>query len=381
MRNKKKIFTQVFLTASLFFVFALTAAQEINAQKIQPPIPEGYSVIDGDMIMPTWFVESVLRGDAPEATFDTNLWTNGIVRFQFQTVNLLPSNCPNAVVSGAVSQANQTAMLNQMAVIEAIANVDFQQCPNNNCGATGNSIFIRDSTNDIIRDSNNNCVNGAANNSQIGMQGGQQSLNLVDWNTPGAEFIPAHELLHALGFYHEHQRADRDTYVAIFCSNVQGGCQGTVFNTNFPLLGNAKFYGAYDFDSLMHYDQCAFARSDVNCPTGSFSQTIRVREPYTAQWQNAIGQRTRLSVLDQAMVSFLYRQPNWRFLDCNYNGSNGASDGTIIRPYTSFNTAYTNTPVGGTLWVSGPCSPLPSGTYSKQITIRAAPNITVRFGG
>ncbi len=379
MKNKI-IFAQVFFAAVLSAVLCIfaspAAAQEIEKQKIQPPVPEGYSVIDGDMIMPTRFIKAVLRGDAQNATFDTSLWTGGIVRFQFQNTNMLPSNCPNAVLSGAVSAANQTNMINAMAVLENVANVDFQQCPNNNCGNTGNWIFIRDSTGDIIRDSNNNCVNGEANNSQIGMVGGQQSLNIVTWGTP---FIIVHELLHALGFYHEHQRADRDTYVAIYCFNVQGGCQGTIFNTNFPIFSNAKFYGAYDFDSLMHYDQCAFA-SNMSCPAG-FSQTIGVREPYTAQWQNAIGQRTHLSVLDQATVSFLYRQPNWRFIDCNYNGSNGASDGTIFRPYTTLATALANTPAGGTLWVSGPCPPFPVGTYSNNVTIRVAPNITARFGG
>lgn len=373
------IFARTFFAVLLPFTFCIFVSS-VTAQKIQPPIPEGYSIIDGDMIMPDWFINAVLEGRTSDATFlRTNLWTNGIVRFQFQSVNMLPSNCPNAVPTGAVSAANQTVMLNQMAVIEAIANVDFQQCPNNNCGNTGNWIFIRDSTNDIIRDSNDNCVSSAVNNSQIGMVGGQQSLNLTDWNTVGSEFIPAHELLHALGFYHEHQRSDRDTYVAIFCTNVQGGCNGTIFNTNFPTIDTATAYGTYDFDSLMHYGQCNFT-TGMNCPTDN-TQTIRVRQPYTTQWQSAIGQRTRLSALDQATVSFLYPQSNWRFLDCSYNGSNGTSNGTFLRPYTLFSAAYPNTPSGGTLWVSGPCPPFPTGTYSRQITIRAAPNITVSFGG
>ena len=32
-----------------------------------------------------------------------------------------------------------------------------------------------------------------------------------------------HELLHLLGFYHEHNRADRDTYLRIYEQNIADG--------------------------------------------------------------------------------------------------------------------------------------------------------------
>lgn len=401
MKNKIKTFTQICFR--LFVLFALCSfAAQVNAQKgatqKQIPkeqihtgqIPEGYSVIDGDMIMPTWFVEAVLRGGAapnefaPQATYRTNLWTNGVVPYQFETVCAATAACATAQPSGCVSEANQTIMRQRMAVLEAVANVDFRQCLNNNCDS-GNYIHIRDSTNDVTGNIGGVCSDNSANNSQIGMVGGRQILNLINWNSAGAEFIPVHELLHALGFYHEQVRPDRGTYITINCNNVQGGCSGTIFNNNFVVPNDARPYGAYDFDSVMHYGQCSFT-TGANCPTDG-TQTITVLAPNNAQWQSAIGQRTHLSVLDQAMVSFLYRQPNWRFLDCSYNGGNGASDGTIIRPYTTLAAALAGTPSGGTLWISGPCPPFPTGTYlpyplnNNEITIRTAPNITARFGG
>ena len=349
--------------------------QNSAKQKLGRQMTEGYSLIDGDIQMPTWFVEAVLRGETPDAAlFRDNLWPNGLVPFEFETACAPTSTCTNAPDSGWVPPADRTRMIAAMAELETVANVNFIQCPSNDCGES-NHVLVRDSTNDTTAsEEDNSCRDNSGNSSPVGMIGGQQILNVVSWP---ARFVIVHELMHALGFYHEHQRPDRDTYVAILCFNVRGGCQGTLFNENFPILNTATIYGAYDFDSVMHYGQCAFA-INLNCPN-DFSQTISVREPYTTQWQNAIGQTTHLSALDQATVSFLYPQLNWRFLDCSFSGA--GSDGTIRRPYTTLSTALANTPAGGTLWVSGPCPTFPAGTYSNNITIRAAPNILVRFGG
>ena len=39
------------------------------------------------------------------------------------------------------------------------------------------------------------------------------------------DFLIIHETLHALGFFHEHQRPDRDNYVTILLENVVKGKQ------------------------------------------------------------------------------------------------------------------------------------------------------------
>jgi hypothetical protein len=305
-------------------------------------IPEGYMIIDGDILMPISLVEALRQRppNSPEATIQTNFWPSGIVPFEFD---------------GNVTTTNQTAMINAMAVLEGVANVDFQQCAGNNC--SGNYAHVQSST---------------VNSSPVGMSGGQQVINIVSW---GTQFIIVHELLHCLGFWHEHQRPDRDNFVQINCGNVQGGCNGSTFSVNFPIVSAATAYGYYDFDSVMHYGQCTFAAN--TCPP---NVTITVLPPNNAQWQGAIGQRTHLSALDQATVSFIYPYADWRFLDTSYNGSNGSPNGSFLRPYVTFAQAMTNTPVGGTIWLLRTQNIPAVGIHNKQITIRAAPGVIGTLG-
>jgi uncharacterized protein (TIGR03437 family) len=347
-----------------------------------PGVPAGYTIIEGDIQMPIVPLRS-LRGLAPEAAYYAGLWYNGIIPFRFEPTCAATSNCAGAPASGCVSVANQTAMLNAIAVLEAVANVDFRQCANNNCGRS-NHILIRDSTNDTTAGPGNTCQNASANNSPVGVQGGQQIINIVSW---GTQFIIVHELLHSLGLFHEQSRPDRDPYVdvASLCNNVQGGCMGNTYLINFPIDPQATAYGYYDFDSVMHYGQCSFSRNP-NCPTTDMTFpdggiTVRVKPPYNAQlspdgvpWQDlvsgrsAIGQRIRLSELDRLTLSFLYPRPNWRFVDGTSRA--GPANGTFLLPYMSLQVGINATPAGGVLWIQPGSYRAPS-TIAKNITLRA----------
>lgn len=69
-----------------------------------------------------------------------------------------------------------------------------------------------------------------------------------------------HELGHTLGYYHEHQRADRDSYITLDLGNVDPNARGAFSRHTFPT------FGPYDFGSIMHYWAKAFAL-DVSRPT------------------------------------------------------------------------------------------------------------------
>jgi len=89
--------------------------------------------------------------------------------------------------------------------------------------------------------------------SYIGKIGGQQHINL----SSGCQWIETtHEILHAAGFYHEHSRDDRDSYVTIHYDNIEDGFEGS-----FEKYSTGQDIGTYDYGSIMHYLHFFFACS------------------------------------------------------------------------------------------------------------------------
>jgi hypothetical protein len=192
-----------------------------------------------------------------DGTYQTNTWPGGIVPFTFDA---------------SVDETNQERAIDAMAEIEAISPVRFVPRV-----ADGSYITFRDST---------------SNSSSVGRQGGQQFVNIQSWSF---RFIIVHELLHALGAWHEQQRPDRGTYVQINWANIDDALE-----FNFTIPGGATAHGPYDFDSVMHYDQCAFVI--CSCPACTAITVL----PPNQGWQSLIGQRSHLSEGDRDVVAFLY---------------------------------------------------------------------------
>jgi hypothetical protein len=101
-----------------------------------------------------------------------------------------------------------------------------------------------------------------------------------------------HEVGHALGLFHEHQRADRDAYVRVDFDNIRQGEQN-----NFRLL-SVPTVGEYDFESVMHYRANAFA-ADASRPT------LIPLERYR-QFASVMGTLPEPSARDHEVLAFVY---------------------------------------------------------------------------
>lgn len=83
----------------------------------------------------------------------------------------------------------------------------------------------------------------------VGLQGGAQRLYLTDSRCYGWHGA-LHEIMHALGFMHEHQRVDRDEHVSINQSSITSGNSPSWYDKVKSIKGDLT---EYDCQSIMHY--------------------------------------------------------------------------------------------------------------------------------
>lgn len=156
--------------------------------------------------------------------------------------------------------------------------------------------------------------------SQIGKSGGGQDI-LVDGCGEIGEYI--HELGHAIGFVHEHQRPDRDDYVEIKKDNYEG--DDFHFDQNFGKLSPDQvdtLDEPYDYDSIMHYYEAAESKFSLWVELyrvfGNFLDDVK-NMTLTDMWTIVpkkknnivpkIGQRKGLSAIDIRKTNKLYKCP------------------------------------------------------------------------
>ncbi|XP_076730663.1 zinc metalloproteinase nas-7 [Maylandia zebra] len=125
--------------------------------------------------------------------------------------------------------------------------------------------------------------NGCA--SFVGCQGGAQRLFFASECTVGNL---CHELLHALGLYHEHTREDRDKYVTVNWQNIVAGKEN-----NFKVKHGNTQNLPYDLASIMHYGRDFFSTNG--------NPTVLPKQSGVE-----IGQRKHLSQLDIERLNKLY---------------------------------------------------------------------------
>jgi len=111
---------------------------------------------------------------------------------------------------------------------------------------------------------------------------GEQRFLSVHPNSWGSQALLEHELGHVIGFMHEQQRPDRESYLIFKAQNVQFTYDGQSYDnaSQFRQYDSALSYSDYDYFSIMHYRNCAFTSPASGCTdTGDFNlQAIAPRQ-------------------------------------------------------------------------------------------------------
>ena len=167
--------------------------------------------------------------------------------------------------------------------------------------------------------------------SSIGRQGGKQNIKVNGCSQGGSAI---HEIGHAIGLFHEHTRADRDSYVEIHWNEIKSGKSG---NFEQYSAADGMDLGDYDYGSIMHYSCWGFSVGNDMTIEPPDTNRCYTNGGYGDEY---MGQRLGLSSGDVQGVAMLY--PNVQMFAMN---SAGNIQGTVL--YDVDETDGSTTDIGG----------------------------------
>ncbi|CRK94667.1 CLUMA_CG008167, isoform A [Clunio marinus] len=130
--------------------------------------------------------------------------------------------------------------------------------------------------------------------SSVGKVIGKQIVNLQSPGCTGRIGTVMHETLHAVGFFHEQNRSDRDDFIKVHEENIKNGA---FINFQKFSIDDISSYGiGYDYSSVLHYSPYAFSKNE--------ERTIEALDD--EKMNNLMGQRRRLSEGDLAKINRMY---------------------------------------------------------------------------
>ncbi|XP_065644181.1 astacin-like metalloprotease toxin 3 isoform X3 [Hydra vulgaris] len=222
--------------------------------------------------------DSILRNESSD-WFGAREWPDGIVPYKFDTNNTLLE-------------------IEKMNVKEAMAHIQNKTCIKF-VPRTNENVFLT-----IER------VNVYPCFTPIGYVQAK-SARMIFGNSCTQKLVMIHELLHVLGFEHEHQRVDRDIYITVNMSNVQKGFEHEFIRHQ---INWTTYYTPYDINSVMHFgnfDYSKYLNQSIHKNYHSQTQEIDFNKKYMTIYNNHdyktfLGSKSGLSPGDVDKINLRY---------------------------------------------------------------------------
>uniref|UniRef100_A0AB38Z1Q3 Peptidase M12A domain-containing protein n=1 Tax=Maritaca reovirus TaxID=3078410 RepID=A0AB38Z1Q3_9REOV len=197
--------------------------------------------------------------------------------------------------------------------------------------------------------------------------------NQVNLQSPGCVDVGvvAHELMHAIGFYHEFSRPDRDSYVSIDRTALVPESQtDSFYEANFGKMNESKvvLYGRpYDYGSVMHYSKYAFGANRSR-------PVMNNLQPWTGDFGNPFG----LSESDAIDINYMYCNETSTTTTTTAPTTTTKAAATTTKAATTTTTAATTTTKAATTTTTAPTttSMAPTTTTKAATTTTKAPTTT-----
>jgi hypothetical protein len=214
----------------LIILFVSAAYAELDSEKfqgkVQPDLQAPHDwILVGDVYVPK---ENVFwNDDEISPSFKerkVHLWPGGILPIQF---------------SDSVTHRQRQLFLDSCAELGEFANI---QCVERE--ATHQDYI------DVRVSKSRSC-----GSSLLGQFGGGQKLSIRCWRKRTIQ----HELMHAFGVSHHHNRPDRDEHIVVLWSNMKWSSRFSFLKVANSATSHVLSY--YDFNSIMHYDSLSGSRN------------------------------------------------------------------------------------------------------------------------